>query len=118
MCMVSNSNETEIEKVKVLDLEVIARGILDKPYYEIKYYDLSDHQYHVGYGSYSLDTVLRYKEEYFEIVSDKERQDSISHYIEVLRDLSEFQISPHHKRMLLRVANAIEELYVRSLEKV
>lgn len=47
------------------------------------------------------------------IAVDKEKSDVIFKQINILRDLSEFQISPHHKRMLLRVANTIEELYAR-----
>ncbi len=58
------------EKVKAENIEIVVHGTTEKPYYEIKYFDLSDKQYHIGYSSYDLDNVFRWKEEYFEIVNE------------------------------------------------
>lgn len=44
-------------------------GTREKPYYEIKYHDLSDRQTHVGYSSYNLDFVFEWLEECFEIIN-------------------------------------------------
>lgn len=57
------------EKVKVSSAEIIVHGTIEKPYYEIKYFDLSDGQYHIGYSSYDLNNVFRWREECFEIVN-------------------------------------------------
>lgn len=56
------------EKIKVSSAEIVVHGTREKPYYEIKYNDLSDGQYHVGYSSYNLDSVFEWMEECFEIV--------------------------------------------------
>lgn len=58
----------EIEKVKVLNAEIIINGTREKPYYEIKYFDLSDMRYHVGYSSHNLGYVFDWLEECFEVV--------------------------------------------------
>lgn len=57
-----------VEKIKVSSAEIVVRGSREKPYYEIKYHDLSDGQVHVGYGSYTLDFVFEWLEECFEVV--------------------------------------------------
>lgn len=61
----NNSNET---KIKVKSAEIIVRGTADKPYFEIKYYDITDRNYHIGYGSYNLNYVFDWLKECFEIV--------------------------------------------------
>ena len=40
----------------------------NKPYYENKYRVVGDKCYYIGYGSYCLETALKYKEEFFELV--------------------------------------------------
>lgn len=59
-----------VEKVKAKNVEIVVHGTAEKPYYEIKYFDLSDGQYHIGYSSYDLDNVFRWREECFEIVNE------------------------------------------------
>lgn len=63
---------SDIEKNKVTSLEIIARRIDDKPYYEVKYREVGKKEYSIGYSSYSLKTVLGFIDEYFEIVESKE----------------------------------------------
>ena len=58
----------KIDKIKVSNAEIVVRGTKDKPYYEIKYFDLSDNEMHIGFSSYKLDIVFGYLEKYFEIV--------------------------------------------------
>ena len=41
-----------------------------KPYYEIKYKEIGEDYYHVGYSSYKLENVLAWKDECFEIVKE------------------------------------------------
>ena len=56
---------------KVTELELIFRMIGERPYYEIKYKKVGENFYHIGYSSYDVETVLMYKEKYFEIVEGK-----------------------------------------------
>ena len=56
------------EKIKVSSAEIVVHGTKEKPYYEIKYHDLSDGQCHIGYSSYNLDFVFEWLEECVEIV--------------------------------------------------
>ena len=58
----------KIDKIKVSNAEIVVRGTKDKPYYEIEYFDLSDNEMHIGFGSCKLDIVFGYLEKYFEIV--------------------------------------------------
>lgn len=61
------------KKHKVKSAEIVVRKIDEKPYYEIKYFDLSDNEYHIGYGSYKLEYVFEWLEQCFEIV-EKEKK--------------------------------------------
>lgn len=65
---INNRNEDVVEKEKVMFPEIVVRGTDDKPYYEIKYYDVTDKQWHLGYGSYNLEYVMQWKEECLEVV--------------------------------------------------
>ena len=71
-----------IDKIKVSSAEIVVHGTRERPYYEIKYFDLSDNEMHIGYSSYNLDFVFEYLEKYFEIVNEKrnseQNQDQIS----------------------------------------
>mgnify|MGYP005762098177 CR=1 FL=1 len=66
--LISQKAQTKnINKIKASSAEIVVHGTKEKPYYEIKYFDLSDNKMHIGYSSYNLDNVLRWLEEYFEI---------------------------------------------------
>ena len=60
------------EKIKVTSLDIIVRMIKDEPYYEIKYKEVGNSYYNVGYSSYNLENVLKWKEECFDLVGEKE----------------------------------------------
>lgn len=60
----------KIDKIRVSSAEIVVHGTKEKPYYEIKYFDLSDNEMHIGYSSYNLDFVFGYLEKYFEIVGE------------------------------------------------
>lgn len=55
-------------KIKTSEIMIIVGGSVDKPYYSIRYYDLSDNEWHIGFSSYYLQNVINWKNEYFEIV--------------------------------------------------
>ena len=55
-------------KNKVTSLEIIVRMIDNKPYYEIKYKKVNEDYYQVGYSSFNIDNVLKWRDECFELV--------------------------------------------------
>lgn len=65
------------KKHKVKSAEIVVRKTDKKPYYEIKYFDLSDNEYHIGYGSYKLEYVFEWLEQCFEIVEKNTNADKI-----------------------------------------
>ena len=72
-CCRCESITANMNKAKVDSLEIIARMLDDKPYYELKYRQVGKKDYSIGYSSYDLKTVLGYIDTYFEIVeSDKQ----------------------------------------------
>lgn len=72
-CCRCDSITANMNKAKVDSLEIIARMLDDKPYYELKYRQVGKKDYSIGYSSYDLKTVLGDIDTYFEIVeSDKQ----------------------------------------------
>lgn len=72
-CCGCDSITASINKAKVDSLEVIARMLDDKPYYELKYRLVGKKDYSIGYSSYDLKIVLGYIDTYFEIVESKSK---------------------------------------------
>lgn len=64
-------SENDDTKNKVTSLEIIVRMIENKPYYEIKYKKVGEDYYHVGYSSFNIDNVLKWRDECFELVDVK-----------------------------------------------
>lgn len=74
-CYRYDSRTAKINKVKINSLEIIVRMIDNKPYYEIKYKKVGEDYYHVGYSSFNIDNVLKWRDECFELVeSDREER--------------------------------------------
>lgn len=55
-------------KIKTHFAQILTRPVNGKMYYEIMYYDPLDDTYHIGFGSYYLEYVLKWFREEFEIV--------------------------------------------------
>ena len=72
-CCRCDSITANINKAKVNSLEIIARMLDNKPYYELKYRQVGKKDYSIGYSSYDLKIVLGYIDEYFEIVESDKR---------------------------------------------
>lgn len=70
--------EEKVEKIKASSADIIVEKIDGRPYYSIKYFDLSENQGYIGFGSYNLEFVFEWKEKYFEIVDrvDKSKNDN------------------------------------------
>ena len=64
----SKVSENDDTKNKVTSLEIIVRMIDNKPYYEIKYKKVGEDYYQVGYSSFNIDNVLKWRDECFELV--------------------------------------------------
>ena len=67
----SKVSENDDTKNKVTSLEIIVRMIDNKPYYETKYKKVGEDYYHVGYSSFNIDNVLKWRDECFELVDMK-----------------------------------------------
>lgn len=88
---VSENNDT---KNKVTSLEIIVRMIDNKPYYEIKYKKVGEDYYQVGYSSFNIDNVLKWRDECFELVYVKTTNaDRIRNMSD--EELAEFNLCPH-----------------------
>lgn len=59
------------EKIKVESIDIVVTGPRKKPYYAIKYRKVGSNDDCIGYGSYSLEYVLGWKEQLFELVERK-----------------------------------------------
>lgn len=68
----SRVSENDDTKNKVTSLEIIVRMIDNKPYYEIKYKKVDEDYYQVGYSSFNIDNVLKWRDECFELVDMKQ----------------------------------------------
>ena len=47
-------------KIKTSFARIIVEGTPAKPYYNIEYFDPTDKEYHIGFGSYYLDNVFNW----------------------------------------------------------
>lgn len=65
------------EKTKVTSMDIVLRIIGGKPYYSLKYKEVGNNYYNVGYSSYLLENVIKWRYEYFEIVKGNETDDWI-----------------------------------------
>lgn len=63
-----------VEKEIVTELEQTFRIVDDKPYYSLKYKKVGESYYHVGYSSFDFHNVLKWKEEYFELVKENYKE--------------------------------------------
>lgn len=87
---------------KVSTLDIIVRMVDNKPYYEIKYKKVGEDYYHVGYSSYNLDNVLKWRDECFELVdvkhtnADRIRNMTDEELAEFLNGVEEYGISSQY----------------------
>ena len=57
-----------MNKVNAINPEIVVHGTLEKPYYEVEYYDVDNNAWTIGYSSYDLSIVCRYIRDYFNII--------------------------------------------------
>lgn len=70
--MTSEKIADEHNKTKVTEAEIIVRGKVDKPYFGIRYHEVGKSYDSIGFGSYVLENVFKWKDEYLEIVEEEE----------------------------------------------
>lgn len=64
-------------KIKASEIMIIVNGgSVDKPCYSIRYYDLSDNEWHIGFSSYELAYVIEWTDKHFKIVEPVEHVES------------------------------------------
>jgi hypothetical protein len=105
-------SENKGNKLVVDDIEVIVRGIANKPYYEIKYREVGNDDYNIGFGSYDLNNVLKWKEEEFEVVSEKEEKET--------KEVTNRMLLEHLKEIEIAqggIANGINTLFSVIVER-
>lgn len=61
----------EQDKIKADKIDIVVHGTADKPYYVIVYHEIGKDYDNEGFGSYYLENVFKWKEEYFEIVKEE-----------------------------------------------
>lgn len=100
-------SENKKNKLVVDDIDVIViGGIVDNPYYEIRYREVGKDYYCVGFGSYYLNNVLKWKDEEFEVVSEKAEKET--------KEVTNKQILEHLKEIeksQCAVVNGINTLF-------
>lgn len=86
----------KVKEERVTDLSIIMDMIADKtPYYSIRYRNVGEDDYNIGYSSLNLKTVLGFIDEYFEIVENGKQTnaDRIRNMSD--EELAEFNLCPH-----------------------
>lgn len=58
-------------KIKVTEAEIIVHGTVDKPYFAIMYHEVGKSYNNIGFGSYILENVFKWKDEYLELVEEE-----------------------------------------------
>lgn len=59
-----------VTKTKVTLAEIIVGGTIEKPYFHIRYHEVGKGYNNVGFGSYILENVFRWRDEYLEVVKE------------------------------------------------
>ena len=104
----ASANEHK-HKLKTPFARIIAEGTPAKPYYNIEYFDPTDKEYHIGFGSYCLDNVFNWLAEEFEIIESNTELDTdcISRKALLARYDAEHVGPPGRARELMVTAPAI-----------
>lgn len=58
-------------KIKTPFARIVVEGTPEKPYYNIWYFDPTDGECHIGFGSYCLDNVFNWLAEEFEVTEPR-----------------------------------------------
>lgn len=67
---VANADRSETNKIKTHFAKIFVGGTVEKPCYNILYFDPIDKEYHIGFSSFCLEYVFKWLSEEFEIIDD------------------------------------------------
>lgn len=76
--MDSRKESQELEEdgiIRASSAEIIVTKTGREPCYEIKYFDLEDRKWHIGYSSYKLKNVVEWRKECFKIVEGEDEEE-------------------------------------------
>ena len=65
--------ESVVEKIKVTKADIVVRGTANKPYFSIVYREAGKDYDSLGYGSYYLDNVFKWRDEDLELVEEQKQ---------------------------------------------
>lgn len=90
---VANADSCQTDKIKTHFAKIIVEGTAKHPYYGIMYFNPTDGEYHVGFGSYYIGNVFQWLSEEFEIVAaptvDAVEVEKYKALVEMYHDLRE-----------------------------
>lgn len=66
--MKSADNENVKQRVKAIYPHIVVSGDIDKPYYNIHWYDIEKEEMYCGFSSFKLEIVRKWLKEEFEVV--------------------------------------------------
>ena len=105
------------EKIKVTSAEIIVTCEPKKsPYYEIKYLEVGNDEYTIGYGSYDLGLVNNWYNNCFEIVTEELTPAERIHRLEEEKATLELQIKNQEKYDEIRKIGDELALYMKALQ--
>lgn len=117
-----NTNEevkiTKLDnKIKTSELMIIVNGPAYNPYYSIRYYDLSDKSWHIGFSAYNLSRVMDWKNQHIEIVDPVEHTEPMktSKVKEFWQKVKQ-KYESKNGRYIDRVLNDIVEETIKDME--
>lgn len=96
-------------KTKTSEIMIIVNGSADEPCYSIRYYDLSDNEWHVGFSSYCLSYVMDWKKQHFEIVNPVEHTEPTK--TKTLKDME-------GEKEMIEVGELIDKIYDAKVNEV
>lgn len=73
------SADSDRNMIKTPFARIVVGGTPEKPCYNIWYFDPADGEYHIGFGSYSLDNVFNWLAEEFEVTESTTDVEPVRH---------------------------------------
>lgn len=70
MCKVEENSNNKTKIKVVSEPEIVVHGTIDKPYFEIKYFEAGSNEYNIGFGSYDIKNCFKWLKDEFEVIND------------------------------------------------
>lgn len=69
----TKSATVKCDKIKVDKAIIIVAGTKEKPYFEILYHPIGEREDRIGFGSFCLTNVFKWREQYLEVVNKEDK---------------------------------------------